>query len=76
MCSEVEQLLGTGTIHFIPRSGIPKGKKVVYLKIVVDIQDHMAVRERICIVVGVDQSDFKGETTTHTVDVPTVKMHL
>ena len=32
MCSEVERLIGTGTLHFILQSGIPKGKKVVYLK--------------------------------------------
>ena len=63
-------------IHFIPQSGIPKGKKLVYLKIVVDIGDHKAVQERVRIFVGGDQSDYKGETSTHTVDVTTVKMHL
>ena len=61
MCSEVEQLLGTGTIHFIPQSGILEGKKVVYLKTVVDIQDHKAVRERVRIIVGGDQSEYKGK---------------
>ena len=76
MSAEVNRLVGTGTIHFIPCSRIPRGKKVVYLKIVVDIRDHKAVKERVCIVVGGDQSDFKGETTTRTVDVTTVKMHL
>ena len=41
-----------------------------------DIRDHKAVKERVRIVVGGDQSDYKGETTTCTVDVTTVKMHL
>ena len=76
MSAEVDRLVGTGTIHFIPRSKIPQGKKVVYLKIVVDIRDHKTVKERVRIVVGGDQSDFQGETTTRTVDVTTVKIHL
>ena len=76
MSAEVDRLVGTGTIHFIPRSKIPQGKKVVYLNIVVDIRDHKTVKERVHIVVGGDQSDFKGETITCTVDVTTVKMHL
>ena len=76
MCSEVEWLLGTGRIHFIPRSGILKGKKVVYLKFLMDIRDHKAVQERVRIVVRGDQIDYKGETATRTVDVTTVKMHL
>ena len=69
-------MLGTRTIHFIPRSGIPKGKKVLYLNIVVDIQDHKAVQKWVRIIVGGDQSHFKGEKTTYTVDVTTVKMHI
>lgn len=41
-----------------------------------DIRDQKTVREWVCIVARGDQTDFEGETTTHTVDVTTVKMTL
>jgi len=40
---EIDRLVNTDTIRFIRKSDIPKGRKVVYLKIVVDIREHKAV---------------------------------
>ena len=81
MSTEVDRLYDTGTIRFIPRSASPKNKKVVYLKIVVDIWEHKAVKERVRIVatptaVRGGKVNYAGETTTRTVEVSTVKMHL
>ena len=81
MSTEVDRLHDTGTIRFIPRSAVPQNKKVVYLKIVVDIREHKAVKERVRIVatptaVGGGKVNYAGETTTRTVEVSTVKMHL
>ena len=50
MSTEVDRLDNTGTICFIPRSAVPKNKKVVYLKIMVDIHEHKAVKKRVRIV--------------------------
>ena len=76
ICLEIAWLLGIGTMRFIPQSGVPKGKKVVYLQIAVDIRDHKRVWEQVCIVVGGDQIDFEVKAMTCTVDMTTVKMHL
>ena len=81
MSTEVDRLHDTGTIRFIPRSAVPQNKKVVYLKIVVDIREHKAVKERVRIVatptaVGGGKVNYAGKTTTRTVEVSTVKMHL
>ena len=81
MSTEVDRLYDTGTIRFIPRSDVPRNKKVVYLKIVVDIRDHKAVKERVRITatptaVGGGKVNYAGETTTRTVEMSTVKMHL
>jgi hypothetical protein len=43
--NEINRLYNTNTIRFIRRSNIPRGRKVIYGSLVVDIQDHKEEKE-------------------------------
>ena len=76
MSRELEALLETGTARFIKRSQVPHGRKVAYLRVAVDLREHKLIHERARTCIGGDQVDFPGETTTRTVDLTTVKLHV
>ena len=59
----------------------PRTRRSFTSKFVVDIREHKAVKECVRIVatptvVGGGKVNYAGETTTRTVEVSTVKMHL
>ena len=43
MCKYLTNLLSTKTARFIQKSDAPEGRKVAYLRIIVDIRDHKAI---------------------------------
>jgi hypothetical protein len=53
--NEINRFFNTNKIRFIRRSDIPKGRKVTYGSLVVDIKDHKEEKERTRLTVGGDQ---------------------
>jgi hypothetical protein len=72
--NEINRLYNTNTIRFIRRSNIPKGRKVTYGSIVVDIKDHKEEKERTRLSVGGDQIEYPGEKSTRTAGLTTAKI--
>ena len=52
MSTEIDSLIDTITIYFIKRKSIPKNKKAVYTRLVVDLRPNKAVRERLRMCMG------------------------
>jgi hypothetical protein len=72
--NEINRLYNTNTIRFIPRSNIPKGRKVTYVSFVVDIKDHKEEKERTRLTVGGDQIEYPGDKSTRTAGLNTAKI--
>jgi hypothetical protein len=71
--NEINRLYNTNTIRFIPRSNIPKGRKVTYGSFVVDTKDHKEEKERTRLTVGGDQIEYPGDKSTRTAGLTTRK---
>jgi hypothetical protein len=67
---------GTETMHFIPISKLPKGKKPTYLRICANYRPQKSDPYRIRWTVGGNLVDYKGETYTPTADLTTAKLLL
>jgi hypothetical protein len=72
--NEINRLYTTNKIRFIPRSDIPKGRKVTYGSFVVDIKDHKEEKERTRLIVGGDQIEDPGDKSTRTAGLTTAKI--
>jgi hypothetical protein len=59
--NEINRLYNTNTIIFIRRSNIPKGRKVTYDSVVVDIKGHKEEKERTRLTVRGDQIEYPGD---------------
>lgn len=68
------QYKGTNTIQFVPKSAIPKGKKITYARIVCEIRPQKPNPYRTCITIGGDRLDYPRETATPTTDLTTSKV--
>ena len=62
---------GTDTYHWIPRSQVPRGKKLTYARTVVDIQPEKDDPNRVRITVEGDQLEYFGETSSETAKILT-----
>ena len=69
-----QHVKGTNTCHWIPRSRVPKGKKITYARMVVDICPKKADPNRVRITAGGDRLDYYGEKSTKTASIKTVKI--
>ena len=67
---------GTNTMHFIHHSQKPAGRKATYLRIVSALKPHKKEKRRIRFTVGGDRIDYKGNVSTPTSDLTTVKILL
>ena len=67
---------GTNTIKFIPKSEVPKGRKVTYGRIVVDFRPTKSEPNRTRLTVGGDKIDYPGPVRTDTADMLTAKQLL
>jgi hypothetical protein len=72
--NEINRLCNTNTIRFIRRSDIPKGRKVTYGSIVVDIKDHKEEKERTRLTVEGDQIEYPRDKSTRTAGLTTAKI--
>ena len=64
---------GTETMVFIPVSGVPKGTKATYLRIVAAFRPEKANPRRVRFTVGGDRVYYDGDVSTKTADLTTVK---
>lgn len=67
---------GTDTMRFIPRSAIPEGRAVTYLRIVCDDRPQKADPRRVRFTVGGDRVDYPFDVSTKTAALVTVKILL
>ena len=67
------EVKGTNTVMFIPRSKVPKDKKVTYGKIVCEMKPEKEEKERKRLTVGGKLLDFTGNISTPTSSVTTAK---
>ena len=67
---------GTDTIFFIPKSVVPRQKKVTYGRLVASIQPSKTETHCVQVTVGSDHLDYVGNTTTHCASLTTTKLLL
>ena len=71
-----QRIKGTNTCHWIPRSKVPRGKKVTYARTVVYIRPEIDEPNRVRITAGGDRLEYYGETSTETASIETAKILL
>ena len=64
---------GTDTIHFIPITSIPEGRKATYLQIFAAYRPEKENPRRVRWTLGGDQIDYTGNVSTKTADLTTAK---
>jgi hypothetical protein len=67
---------GTKTLEFVKKSDIPMDKPPTYCRIVAAFRPKKEKKYRVQITVGGDRVIYKGEVSTKTADLATVKVHL
>ena len=67
---------GTDTIRFIPRSEIPDGKTVTYLKMVVADRPEKAKPKRVRNTIGGDRIQYDGDCSTKAAELSTCKLFV
>jgi hypothetical protein len=65
---------GSKTIHFIHQSAMLKERRATYLRIVASLKPHKEEKHRVRFTVGGNLIDYKGKVSTHTADLPNVKI--
>lgn len=71
---EVNRLLESKTMRFIPASEVPQGKKATYVRVVAAYRPTKADPYRIRWTVGGDKLEYDGVVTTQTADLTTAKI--
>ena len=71
-----ERVAGTNTIFFIPKAGVPKGRKVTYCKQEASIRPTKSETHRVRNCAGGDRLDFPGPASTQTASLTTTKILL
>ena len=69
----IREVKGTNTVMFIPKSKVPKYKKVTYGKIVCKMKPEKEEKERTILTVGGKFLDFTGNLSAPTSSVTTAK---
>ena len=72
----MDRLVRTKTTKFMKKINIPKGEKVVYTILVVDLRPNKAVHERLGMCMGGDKIESLMDTTMRTSDLTTCKLHM
>ena len=67
-------ITGTETIHFIPHTALPEGRRATYVNIVVDIRPQKSEPHRVRMTVGGNLIDYPYEVSTPTADMTTAKL--
>ena len=69
----IREVKGTNTVMLIPKSKVPKDKKVTYGKIVCEMKPEKEKKERTILTVGGNLLDFTGNLSPPTASVTTAK---
>ena len=69
----IREVKGTNTVMFIPKSKVPKDKKVTYGKIVCEMKPEKEEKDRTILTVGGNLLDFTGNLSAPTASVTTAK---
>ena len=69
-----DRVRGTDCIEFIPKSKVPKGKKVTYANMVCDYRPLKDEPYRVRLTVGGDKLDYFGETASPTANLLETKL--
>ena len=69
-----EQPTGRDTFRFIPKSKVPKGAKVTYLRIVSTYRPQKDLPHRVRFTCGGNLLEYPGKTSTRTADLTTFKI--
>jgi hypothetical protein len=69
-----DQLKGTNTCFFIPKSAVPHGRTITYGRIVVSLRPQKAEVERTRLTVGGNLVDYPGDVSTKTANLTTAKI--
>ena len=67
---------GLDVITFIPRSEMPSDKQATYARYVVDYRPEKDEPWRLRITCGGDKLEYRGDTTTHSATMETIKLQL
>jgi hypothetical protein len=71
-----EQITGTGTVFFIPKSRVPKDRKVTYANFVCNIRPQKTETHRVRMTAGGDRLDYPGDASSPTVSMLDAKIHF
>ena len=69
----MREFKGTNTVMFIPKSKVPKDKKVTYGKIVCEVKPEKEEKERTILTLGKNLLYFRGNISAPTASVTTSK---
>ena len=69
----IREVKGTNTVMFIPKSKLPKDKKVTYGKIFCELKPEKDEKERTILTVGGNFLDLTGNLSAPTASVTTLK---
>ena len=69
----IREVKGKNTVMFIPKSKVPKDKKVTYGKIVCEMKQEKEEKERMILTVGGNLLAFTGNPSAPTASVFTAK---
>jgi hypothetical protein len=65
---------GPDTIHFIPITNLPAGRKPTYLRVVAEYKPHKEEKYRVRFTCGGDRIHYPGKVSTKTDDLTTAKL--
>jgi hypothetical protein len=65
---------GTDTIHFIPHTDLPAGRKPTYLRVVAEYKPNKEEKHRVRFTCGGDRIHYPGNVSTETADLTTAKL--
>ena len=70
------RITGTNTIFFVPRSAIPKDRKVTYARLVASIRPLKKEKNRVRVTAGGDRLEYDGDASSTCAAITTVKCLL
>ena len=71
-----QRVKGSSTLHFIHKKDVPKGKKITYARFCCDIRLQKDENNRTRMIIGGNNLQYDGKTSTKTAGLETAKIHL
>jgi hypothetical protein len=74
--SPADRIAGTGTLFFISRTQVPKGRTATYANFVCSIRPQKTETHRVRMTAGGDKLDYPGDASSPTVSMLDAKIHI